>query len=334
MIHARTARVAAILLAVLIGVALPSACTATAHAEAPQGRASTGPRLTVPAKLLTASLTCTSSVRRAAQTPVLLIHGTGATSDANWASSWVPALDHLRRPHCEVQLPSFGNTDVQVSAEYVVHALRTMNRLAGRQVSIVGHSQGGMIGRWALKYWPDTRAMVDDFVGLAPSNHGTDLFVVQCALPQGCSPAQWQQRTGSRFLEALNAGRQTWPGIDYTTIITETDEVILPPRAGYLPRQRGGGAVANLSVQQLCPTETVEHFGMAYDNAAWLLGRDALSHAGTARLDRVDRSTCGDPFLPNADVVGLATGLTDIAAGIAGAPSVLKEPSLRTYARQ
>ncbi len=34
---------------------------------------------------------------------------------------------------------------------------------------MVTHSQGGMIGRWATRFWPDTRQMVDDIVGLAPS---------------------------------------------------------------------------------------------------------------------------------------------------------------------
>ena len=30
-----------------------------------------------------------------------------------------------------------------------------------------------MIPRWALRFWPDTRVMVDHVVGLSPSNHGT-----------------------------------------------------------------------------------------------------------------------------------------------------------------
>jgi triacylglycerol lipase len=42
----------------------------------------------------------------------------------------------------------------------------------------------------------------------------------------------------------------------------------------------------------VCPTEVVDHFGMAYDNAAWLIGLDALTHAGPARLARVSTATC------------------------------------------
>lgn len=82
-----------------------------------------------------------------------------------------------------------------------------------RKISMVGHSQGGMIGRWALRYWPDTRALVDDYVGLASSNHDTaePNFSVQCPT-LGCDAANWQQRTGSNFLTALNSGRRPGRG--------------------------------------------------------------------------------------------------------------------------
>lgn len=42
-----------------------------------------------------------------------------------------------------------------------------------------------MVPRWALRFWPDTRAMVDDVIGLDPSHHGTlDAYGV-CAVA-GC----------------------------------------------------------------------------------------------------------------------------------------------------
>lgn len=63
--------------------------------------------------------------------------------------------------------------DIQVTGEYVVHAIRTVHQLSGRQTDVLGFSQGGMLPRWALRFWPDTRPMVNAFVALDPSNHGT-----------------------------------------------------------------------------------------------------------------------------------------------------------------
>ena len=40
-------------------------------------------------------------------------------------------------------------------------------------MSLVGHSQGGMMPRYYLKFLGGV-GKVDDLVGLVPSNHGTD----------------------------------------------------------------------------------------------------------------------------------------------------------------
>ena len=68
--------------------------------------------------------------------------------------------------------------------------------------------------------------MVDDMIGIDPSNHGTLDAQAVCSLP--CAPAFWQQRTGSQFLTALNRGGETFAGISYTQVYTATDEVVVP----------------------------------------------------------------------------------------------------------
>src|SRR5665213_3046609 len=108
----------------------------------------------------------------------------------------------------------------------MVSAIRTMYSRAGRRVSIIGHSQGGMVGRWALRFWPDTRTMVDDLIGIAPSNNGSILARVTCQ--NGCSPADWQQSSGSHFLTALNSDQETFPGISYSVILSRYDEEAVP----------------------------------------------------------------------------------------------------------
>jgi hypothetical protein len=131
---------------------------------------------------------------------VLLIPGTALDPRANFDWNYEPALDAAGIPWCALAVPRYGTIDVQETAEYVVHALRRMHAESGRRVSIVGFSQGGTVGRWALKWWPDTRAIVEDLIGLSPSNHGTLSARAVCLAT--CPPSFWQQLDGSRFIAA------------------------------------------------------------------------------------------------------------------------------------
>ncbi len=306
----------------LLGLAMPSPATAAS-----------GPPLTVPKATMDAALMCTGNLRTGAA-PILFLHGTTSTSKANWSWNWNKAMKAAGRSYCNLDTPAGATGDIQIAGEYVVNAIRTMNSRAGRKISIVGHSQGGMVGRWALKYWPDTRAMVDDYVGLASSNHGATGARGLCALPIGCPAANWQQSSESNFLAALNDGPETWPGVSYTEIATKYDEIATPPSTAFLTP---GRKVTNTYVQDLCPLELVEHFGMAYDNAAWLIGIDALTHTGPAVISRVPRTTCGQITMP---AVNLATFAADAAAAMlvtvtnsATAKNLTKEPALRRYAQ-
>jgi hypothetical protein len=140
-----------------------------------------------------------------------------------------------------------------------------------------------MVPRWALRFWPDTRSMVDDLVGLSPSNHGTLDAIPACA--QSCAPAFWQQRSNAAFIAALNSAQETFPGISYTSIYTDTDEVVVPNfgPAASSSLSGGGGAVTNVAIQSVCPNDLTEHLGIGiYDNTAYLLALDALSHPGPA----------------------------------------------------
>lgn len=57
------------------------------------------------------------------------------------------------------------------------------------KVSIVGHSQGALEGRWAIKFWPDIRNSVDDMIGLGAPYHGTagaNLVALPVRVSQRC----------------------------------------------------------------------------------------------------------------------------------------------------
>lgn len=294
-----------------------------------------GPALSVPAAKLDAVLLCSPGLDRAAKAPVLLVQGTGATAKDNWSWTYQPALDKLGIPWCAVDLPEQATADVQVAGEYVVHAIRTMHRRAGRRIAIIGHSQGGMVPRWALRFWPDTRPMVDDLIGFAPSNHGTTLAGGACK--GGCAPADWQQADTANFIRALNSRQETFRGTSYTNIYTRTDETVQPNQdaeTGSSSLRTGDGAITNVATQDICPNAVYEHLTIGLiDPVAYALAVDALTHDGPADPRRIALSTCTQVFHPGIDPT---TVLQDSTAALASFSSykprkVPAEPPLACY---
>jgi triacylglycerol esterase/lipase EstA (alpha/beta hydrolase family) len=135
-----------------------------------------------------------------------------------------------------------------------------------RKVDLVGWSQGGMMPRWYMRF-DDGAHYVHDLVGLAPSNHGTTVggmsalldAVTALGLPAPLTVAQClactQQLAGSAFLQQLNAGGDTVPGVRYTVIETEDDEVVTPYTSAFL----SGPAVTNVTLQDQCPDDHADH---------------------------------------------------------------------------
>jgi hypothetical protein len=293
--------------------------------------------LALPASASGDSLMCSPNLASAGAEPTLLVHGTALSPKENWSWSYQRAFDAAGRPYCTVTLPGHAMGDIQDAAVEVVSALRTMYAATGRKVEYVGFSQGGMIGRWALKWWPDTRAMVDDYVGIDPSNHGTlDAYPV-CAV-NGCAPSIWQQQTGSHFLAALNAGGETFAGIDYTVVYSRTDEVVTPNLGpnGSSALHTGGGTIVNVAAQEICPLDLSEHLAMGtYDPVAYALVLDALTHAGPADKARIDRRVCTLAFMPGVDPAAFPANFANVVF-VAGQqlltyPHVSSEPPLKPY---
>jgi triacylglycerol esterase/lipase EstA (alpha/beta hydrolase family) len=294
-----------------------------------------GPALTVTPAQLAAVLQCSKGVDHAAKAPVLLVQGTGATAKDNWSWTYEPALDKLGIPWCAVDLPDHATSDVQVAGEYVVAAIRDVHARAGRKVDIIGHSQGGMVPRWALRFWPDTRAMVDDVIGFAPSNHGTTQAAAGCK--DGCAAADWQQSDTSNFMKALNSRQETFKGISYTVVFTHTDEVVQPnmnAATGSSALRTGDGRITNVATQEICPNDVNEHLIIGlYDPVAYALAVDALTHDGPADPARVPITTCAQMFHPGINPV---TFPADAAAALADfegykAKDLPAEPPLACY---
>lgn len=326
----------------LVGAAGPAGAisgneTTETRAFAPVNRP--GPALSVPQRRLAKSVQCTADATRAKRNVVLFVHGTTITPEKNFGWNWFPALDQRDWPYCSVKMPNNAMSDIQVSAEYVVFAIRHVNRISGRKVDVLGHSQGGNVPRFALRFWPDTRRMVDDYVGFAATNHGSLTVNAMCPPVTGCAPALWQQTFDSNYARAMNSHQETFPGISYTNIYTRTDQFVQPnlDETGTSSLHGGGGKITNIAIQDICPADLAsEHIAVgSYDPTAYAIAIDALTHNGPAEPARVPTDACTQPFMPGVNPAefpgNYASAMNTIAAQIATYPHVSEEPPLKSY---
>ncbi|MEH0422157.1 esterase/lipase family protein [Streptomyces sp. B21-083] len=221
--------------------------------------------------------------------PVVLVHGTFANGVDNWLTL-APYLTN--RGYCVFSfdygqlagVPLFyGLGPIDRSAEQLAAFVdKVLAATGAAETDLVGHSQGGMMPRYYLKFLGGA-AEVHTLVGIAPSNHGTTLngltnllayFPGAADLLSTATPALADQVTGSAFLTKLNAGGDTVPGVHYTVLATRYDEVVTPYRSQFL----SGSDVHNVVIQDLCPLDLSEHA------AVGLLDRIAF-HEVTNALD-------------------------------------------------
>lgn len=295
------------------------------------------PALSVPTSKLAASLQCSSNLLSASRAAILLVPGTTVTPEENFSWNYIPQFERLGWPYCALTLPNNAMSDIQESAEYVVYAIREMNRLTGRKVQVVGHSQGGHAPRWALRWWPDTRAMVDDLISFAAPNHGSVPVEALC-VGSGCAPAIWQQRESAAYYRALNCDAETFADISYTNIYTRFDEFVQPnlDNSGSSSLQGAAGSVLNIATQDICANNTVDHLGIGtFDPVAYALAFDALTHPGSADPRRINSSICTQQTMPGVNPNTFATDYANaarvVSTQLATYPHSAGEPALKAY---
>jgi triacylglycerol esterase/lipase EstA (alpha/beta hydrolase family) len=296
-----------------------------------------GPALRVPQRLLDASLRCPVRLDHVARDVVLLIPGTTVDPDEAFAWNYEKALAAEGIPYCTVQVPMHTDGDIQIAAEYVVDAVRTISAATHRKVILFGWSQGAStLPRWALRWWPDVRGEVSALVGLAPLNNIGSVVGNGPCFTGSCFPAAWQQGVGSRFMAALNSGQQTFPGISYTVIFSRADEVVTPNADGALSVLPKGRNVVNVAIQDVCPADLSEHLLIVASPTAYAVALEAFRHPERpADLRRVRvTQPCLPGRMPHVDPVDLATQGARIALNVGprlAADGVAAEPPLACY---
>jgi triacylglycerol lipase len=311
-----------------------SALALCALAAAPAGAASE-PRLTVPPSRMAEALVCYGPVARTAPQPILFAPGTGSDGSQVFLLGG-GAFAAMGRTLCAVSFPRRTTADVQDSVQYLVYAIRRLSRRAGRPIALAGVSQGGLLIRMALTYWPSLRARVRDAVMAAAPHHGapgTGESAVQC-VTVGCPPALWQQRHGSTLLRVLNHGHDETPGrTAYTTVRSGTDEIV-GPQTGPRPTSALNGA-ANILIQDVCPGRTTTHLGTVVDSVTIAALADAVKHKGPAQVARLPADVCEHPYGTGLDEAQtsqfLALAPLIAARGLEGLPVVRREPRVRRW---
>jgi triacylglycerol lipase len=228
--------------------------------------------LQVPSGASAAVPACTPSAHH--PYPVVLVPGTLIVTTWNVVG---PALK--KQGYCTYvfNYGDYGTAEIGQSARRLASFVdAVLARTHAKKVSIVGHSQGGMMPRYYIKFLGGAKK-VDDLIGLAPSNHGT-LNPTIAAAPN-CT-ACVEQLWGSPFLVKLNRGGETPGPVDYTVIQTLDDLVLVPYTSAFLsgPRSR----VTNVTIQGACPSDFVSHLGLPTDPVALQWIENALGRKGPA----------------------------------------------------
>ena len=221
--------------------------------------------------------------------PVILVHGTigdrrhlleKLSTEIMDAGFCVFSLDYGNR----------GLEEISRSAKQLkTFTQRVLRATGAKKVSMVGHSQGGMMPRYYIKFLGGAKH-VDDLVGIAPSNHGTALTgaggrniisdLISGLVGQVCQ-ACVQQGAGSDFLVHLNAGDETPGKVSYTQITSKYDEVVVPHTSGYL---KPGPRTTNVTIQGLCRSDFAEHLLIPMSETTVAITLDALTRKGPARI--------------------------------------------------
>lgn len=280
--------------------------------------------------------------------PVILVPGTAIPAGMTYHFSFSQLDEALAEADVVwVNIPQASLNDAQTNGEYVAYAINYVSAISSNSnVAAISWSQGGLDVQWALKYWPSTRDVAEDFIAISPDFHGTDLRLLVCPLldPLACTPSIWQQGPETEFIRTLRADGGDSAYVPTTTVYSSFDEIIQPmsgPNASAFFSDIRDIGVTNNHIQTICSNQPAGgvylHEGVLYNSLAWALAIDAITHDGPGDPSRIDINTvCGQVLAPQLqldDMLGteglLLIALVEI---LTYEPKVGREPSIAGYA--
>ncbi|WP_433685751.1 esterase/lipase family protein [Nocardia sp. CA-119907] len=239
--------------------------------------------------------------------PVVLVHGTWMNAYDGFAYMSQPITD---AGFCTFTF-NYGRSDVgqggglgsllpgamgtgyiQDSAKQLATFVdRVLAATGATQVDLIGHSQGGAMSNWYTKF-EGGATKVHNLITYGATNHGTSLDGIGTLgrainnlgvdvlgfVELFVGHAGIQQTVGSAFVNQLNAGGDTVPGIDYTIVATRYDEVTNPYASTFLT-PGPGATVQNITLQDGCEQDVSDHITMMYSPRALSIALNALDPA-------------------------------------------------------
>jgi triacylglycerol esterase/lipase EstA (alpha/beta hydrolase family) len=247
-----------------------AACVITAAAVSPPAAAA------APAP---AASSAGAPVQAGSRGPVIIVEGTGSGPPLLAILDYSAMAERLRadgyQPYV-FRLPGRGLGDIaETSAGLVPFVDRVLAETGASKVDLIGHSQGGIVSRYYIKFLGG-ESKVDSLVSLGAPHYGSQIAnlamlhgVLECLGYEFCQ----QVVTGSDFLRRLNGDDDTFGSVAYTNIETALDLIVLPYTNAF---QRSPGAV-NVTIQNQCPLRVVEHLLLAVDGTTYSGIQDALA---------------------------------------------------------
>ena len=212
-----------------------------------------------------------SSAGAATKDPVIIVAGTFSPSFAN-----EPLAARLRADGYRTyifELPGLGTGDIGASgAALNTFADQVRAQTGAAKVDLIGHSQGGLVGRDYIKNRGGANE-VDSMISLGAPHYGT--YLANFAAFFGTSVIGLtsinQMSIGSSFLNGLNAGDDTIGNVKYTNFFTNQDELVRPVTNATL-----NDGATNVRVQSQCWLRIVGHLGLIVDGTVYSGVQDAL----------------------------------------------------------